>query len=209
LVHNPAASASAKRVAAPAIARDHGVAGPIRTTLAVDRAAAQSVLFVGLITWALPWSRGVRRQSGVRESGRRPPASRSPQYTPLFFRTIFRFISRIFRDDGLHDPVTQIVSHMDFEIYWPFGPAFSAPETLAGPIHNDGGNLFGRFVDNDLPSFEGQRDVENLEPSEAATFPLLLLHPNFAGQVQAAYCRCNLSSFIARDIKRVLGADDD
>ena len=89
---------------------------------------------------------------------------------------------------------------MDFEIYWPLGPALSASEPSASPIHNDGGDLFGRFVDNDVASFKGQRDVENLEPSEAAIFPFLLLDANFAGKVQAAYCRCDLSSFIARDI---------
>ena len=97
-----------------------------------------------------------------------PPGSRSLKHTPVLFRTIVRFISRVLGHDDFRDPVAQIVSHMDFEIYWQSGPALSASEPLASPIHNDGGDHFGRFVDNDLASFKGQRDVENLEPSEAA-----------------------------------------
>jgi hypothetical protein len=109
---------------------------------------------------------------------------------------IFRLIGRILYDDRLHDPVAQIVSHMDFEIYWPFGPVLPAPEPLASPIHNNGHDLFDRFVDNDLPNLEGQRDVENLEPGEAATFPFLLLNANFAVSAQAANCRRNLPGFV-------------
>jgi hypothetical protein len=138
-----------------------------------------------------------------------PPPSRSLEHTPLLLRMIFQFISRVLRDDGLPNPVAQIVSHMDFEIYRPFRPTLSASEPSASPTHEDGGDLFDRFVDNDLVSFKGQRDVENLEPSEAAIFPFLLLDANFAGKVQATYYRGDLSSFIARDIKRILGADDD
>jgi len=42
------------------------------------------------------------------------------------------------------------------------------------------------------PNLEGQCDVENFEPGEAATFPFLLLNANFAVRVQATNCRCNL-----------------
>jgi hypothetical protein len=111
-----------------------------------------------------------------------PPGSRSLKQRPLLFRTIFRFVSRVLGDDDLRDPVAEIVAHMDFEIDWALGPALSASEPSASPIHNDGGDLFGRFVDNDVASFKGQRDVENLEPSEAAIFPFLLLDANFAGR---------------------------
>jgi hypothetical protein len=160
---------------------------------------------------ALPAEHGLSAPRSPDRHGldRARPPSHWPEHALLLLHAIFRFVSRILCDDGLHDPVAQVVSHMDFEIYWPFRPALSAPEPLASPIHNNGCDLFGRFVDNDLPNLEGQRDVENFEPGEAATFPFLLLDANLAGQVQATNCRCNLSGFIARDIKRVLGADND
>ncbi len=101
---------------------------------------------------------------------------------------------------------------MDFEIYWTFQLALSALKSLARPIDNNVGDLFGRFVDNDLPNLEGttsQSDVKNLEQGETAASPFVLLNSNLTISGQAPNRSCYFSSFIRRDIARVLGTNDD